>query len=122
MYTLQVKSSFCGSHFLRNYKGKCENLHGHNWDIDVRVRGKELAKEGYLIDFGDIKRELNEILEEFDHRHLNDLEPFDKINPTSENIARIIFEKLKEKLPQNTTLKDVTVWETSNQSASYSED
>ena len=88
MYSLKVESSFSSAHNLRAYKGKCEELHGHNWKVEAAAESRDLDKIGMVMDFKLIKDELNRILDRFDHKYLNKLKPFDKINPTSENIAR----------------------------------
>ncbi len=119
MFVLTVKGGFCGSHYLREYKGKCERLHGHNWDVECRIEGETLTPEGYLIDFTLVKSQLKETLRRFDHNHLNEIEPFDQINPTSENLARVIYEELADKFPPNCRLLDITVWETQGQGATY---
>ena len=118
MYKLKVESGFSSAHNLRAYKGRCEELHGHNWRVEVAAESKELDKIGMVMDFKLIRDELNNILDKLDHKYLNQIKPFDKINPTSENIARFIYEALKAKV---TGLKSVTVWENSTSSATYYE-
>ena len=118
MYSLKVESSFSSAHNLRAYKGKCEELHGHNWKVEAAAESRDLDKIGMVMDFKLIKDELNRILDRFDHKYLNKLKPFDKINPTSENIARFIFEALKSRVAG---LKSITVWENSTSSATYYE-
>ncbi|MCM8793869.1 MAG: 6-carboxytetrahydropterin synthase QueD, partial [Candidatus Omnitrophica bacterium] len=105
------------------YQGKCEALHGHNWKVKATVEGKKLAKNGMLLDFGELKKKLKEVLEELDHKNLNEIEYFKKNNPTSENIARFIFDRLSNRLKETSSrLKKVTVWETDTSSASYYEE
>ncbi len=120
MYKIRVTEFFSGAHFLKNYKGKCENLHGHNWKVIAEVSSEKLNSEGMVIDFLELKRILKEILAKFDHRLLNELEEFKDLNPTSENICYVIYKKLKERL------KDfkirITVFETPFSSASYGEE
>ena len=94
MYELTVESAFEAAHRIENYPGKCARLHGHNWIVEAIVQGKELNELGILIDFKVLKAELNKILDELDHRYLNELENFAKKNPTAENLAKEIFEKL----------------------------
>lgn len=120
MYALTVKGEFAASHSLRDYEGKCKHLHGHTWHVDIVVIGKRLNKVGMLVDFKEIKRELHALLETLDHVHLNDLAYFKKVNPTSENIARYIFDRFKAKL-RTATVKKVTVWESDKSGASYDE-
>ncbi len=118
MYSLKVESNFSSAHNLRAYKGKCEDLHGHNWKIEVVAESENLDKVGMVMDFKLIKNELNNILEKLDHKYLNKIKPFDKTNPTSENIARFIYETLKPKLAG---LKSITVWENPTSCATYYE-
>ena len=120
MFTLKVVKVFSAAHNLRGYKGQCEKLHGHNWKVEVEAAGPKLNKLGMLMDFHDIKAELQAVLDEFDHTYLNEVPPFDKINPTSENLAAHIFKSLNSKLgTRNSKLSRVTVWESDNACASY---
>lgn len=121
MYTLRVKSEFSAAHNLRQYRGKCEALHGHNWKVEAALSAKASGRNGLVLDFHVIKKALKEVLDEFDHAYLNELSYFKKHNPTSENLARYIYERLKGKLrAANCKLEEVTVWESDNCSASYS--
>ena len=117
MYSIKVEASFSSAHNLRGYKGKCEELHGHNWKIEVAVSKKKLDKAGMVLDFKFIKNQLDVVLEKLDHKYLNNLAFFKKVNPTSENIAKYIYDSLK---PKVTSIKSVTVWESENSSATYS--
>ena len=119
MYYLQVEDDFASAHQLREYQGKCENLHGHNWRVLVRVKGEKLDTCGMLLDFGVLKKILKELLDSLDHRFLNDTPPFDTINPTSENLARYLFEQLGLLLPAGVAVHDVTVWESEKCAAMY---
>lgn len=120
MYTVKVKSHFSSAHNLRGYKGKCEDLHGHNWEVEITACSDGLDEMGMVIDFTDLRKVLNDIISELDHKYLNDIEGFNKdVNPTSENIARYIFEEISAKSP-DLRLKEVTVWETDSSSATYS--
>ena len=121
MYEVSVEQSFAAGHALRNYKGKCENVHGHNYKVQFRVFGTELDHAGLLMDFGDLKRILREVIEILDHQFINDIEPFTTLNPSAENIAWYICQKLQEGLPQSNPIEvaEVKVWETDVQSASY---
>ncbi len=119
MYYLTVEDWFSSAHQLREYKGKCENLHGHNWKVELEVAGSELGSVGMLMDFGDLKRILKEIMDRLDHKCLNEIEPFDKINPTSELIAKFIAETAAGKLPAGIVVYQVTVWESEKCRASY---
>ncbi len=123
MYELKTITQFGAAHQLRNYKGKCENLHGHNWKIEVYIRGKDLGDDGLLVDFTVIKNKSKEIIEELDHRFLNDLEYFQKENPSSENIARYIYESLEKVINDDRIrVSRVTAWESDNACATYWED
>jgi len=116
MYEVKVIDQFSAAHKLREYEGKCENLHGHNWKVEVCVRGEKLDKIGMVIDFKELKAVLGKVLGELDHCYLNDLSYFKKVNPTSENIAKFIFDNLKlAKL----SASSVSVWESSNSCATY---
>lgn len=118
MYSLKVESYFSSAHNLRGYKGKCEELHGHNWKVEVTVAKRKLDKLGMVLDFKYLKKELDNILERLDHRYLNDLPYFKKVNPTSENIASYIYRNLKGIIAE---IQSVTVWESDNSSACYRE-
>lgn len=119
MYELKVESSFSAAHHLLNYNGECENQHGHNWKVEVYVKGTTLDKSNLLIDFKVLKKELNEVLKMLDHKDINTLEEFHNISPSSEIISKFIYEKLKQKIP---TISKVSVWETEKACASYFEE
>ncbi len=121
MYSLKVEGNFSSAHNLRGYKGKCESLHGHNWRVEIIVKSGNLNNIGMVLDFKYLKQKLNAVLEEMDHKYLNKLSYFKKmngVNPTSENIAEYIYKKLKKKIPW---LNCVTVWENNTSSATYEE-
>jgi len=118
MYSLRVEGSFSSAHNLRGYKGKCEDLHGHNWRVELCVKSKDLDNIGMVLDFKYLKNKLSIVLEKMDHKYLNKLTYFKRINPTSENIAKYIYNELKSRIP---LLKSVTVWENSTSSATYEE-
>jgi 6-pyruvoyltetrahydropterin/6-carboxytetrahydropterin synthase len=126
-----VEKHFEAAHYLRGYQGKCENVHGHRYRIVVKVRADKLNDIGLAYDFTDLKRHLNAILERFDHVCLNDIVPFDEINPSAENIASTIYNELKEKLSADSfdvaqdrpiTLTAVEAWESPEQGVSYHPD
>ncbi|WP_028843074.1 6-carboxytetrahydropterin synthase QueD [Thermodesulfobacterium thermophilum] len=123
MFRLKVQDSFSSAHFLRNYEGPCEKLHGHNWKVEVVVEGERLNELDILIDFKELKKALKETLKSLDHRLLNDLPYFLEVNPSSERIAQYIFQDLKKKLSLYTNLKikEVTVFETEKACATYFE-
>ncbi|MFH0925002.1 MAG: 6-carboxytetrahydropterin synthase QueD [bacterium] len=123
MYELMIKTDFSAAHQLRNYKGKCENLHGHNWKIEVYLSSDKLNDIGLVVDFGDIKSMVNTVLDEVDHKNLNDLPVFQEQNPSSENIAKWIYTSLEKRLinslSKDIKLTKVTVWESDTACASY---
>ena len=119
MYRIFVKDHFSSAHYLREYKGKCENLHGHNWGVTAEVSAPKL-KKAMVMDFSDLKEKLNRVLKPLDHALLNDLSAFRKTNPTSENIARHIFKELSRLLPRGLRLEGIRISETDNNTASYS--
>ena len=120
MYEITVLSHFAAAHRLRFLHGKCEELHGHNWKIEVSVTSNRLGKEGVAIDFGILKQKLEKVLKPFDHTYLNDLPHFSEREPSSENIAKYIFDKLKQELNRfPVSIKKVTAWESETASASY---
>lgn len=123
MYELMIETSFASAHQLRGYKGKCENLHGHNWKVQAYVTAEKLNEIDIAIDFHDLKRITNEIVSQLDHKFLNDVFPFTEKNPSSENIARWIFDSLKKRLIEyNVKVSAVTVWESETASATYYEE
>jgi 6-pyruvoyltetrahydropterin/6-carboxytetrahydropterin synthase len=120
MYEVSVESHFSAAHSLREYGGKCESLHGHNWKVQVRLRSERLNNLGMVVDFQELKGMLKEVLKELDHKLLNDLDYFKETNPTSENIAKYIFDRLNKPQPGlKAEIKGVTVWETENSSATF---
>jgi len=123
MYEVKVTGEFSASHYLRDYGGKCEKLHGHNWKVTVAYEGVNLDAHGLVIDFKILKECLTRVLEELDHVNLNDLGYFQKFNPSSENIAYYIFMQLSKnpELYHKARLRCVTVSETDTSSASYYE-
>jgi 6-pyruvoyltetrahydropterin/6-carboxytetrahydropterin synthase len=122
MYEVTVEDVFSSAHRLRNYKGKCENLHGHNWKVRVTVSGQNLDNIGLLIDFHVVKEKLRDVIDILDHTDLNSISFFKKINPTSENICFYIYRKMKVVLKKYPVeIKRVDVWENDKQYASYFE-
>jgi 6-pyruvoyltetrahydropterin/6-carboxytetrahydropterin synthase len=110
-YTLTIKEHFDAAHALVGYPGQCRNLHGHTWDIEVSVRGTELDEVGIVYDFQSLKQHLKAVLDRYDHTYLNEVAPFDAINATAENLARVIFDQIEALLPKGVTLVEVAVWE-----------
>ena len=122
MYRLTISSSFAAAHNLVNYQGDCENLHGHNWKVEVTVTARELDKAGLGIDFKLLKKETRELLMTLDHKYLNQLSPFEDISPSSEHIARHLYAELSRCLNNdNIMVQEVTVWESDVARASYYE-
>jgi 6-pyruvoyltetrahydropterin/6-carboxytetrahydropterin synthase len=119
MYELSVVSGFAAAHSLRGYQGECERLHGHNWRVEVRLAAEGLDDLGMVIDFRDLKAALGAVLAELDHRHLNEVPPFDTLNPTTENLCRHIADCLRTELPPHVAVRRVTCWESERCSASY---
>jgi len=120
MYELKISTQFAAAHQLREIRGGCENLHGHNWKIEVSVTGSELGKDGLLIDFRVIKGETKRVIDELDHKFLNELASFENLEPSSENISRHIFESISRKLNiQGVKISKVTAWESDSACASY---
>jgi 6-pyruvoyltetrahydropterin/6-carboxytetrahydropterin synthase len=122
MYRLKVITSFAAAHNLNNYQGECENLHGHNWRVEVSVTASELDKAGLCIDFKILKSEAKELLGRLDHKYLNELECFAGDSPSSENISKFIFTELSKKINNdNVKVEMITVWESDFACASYYE-
>lgn len=122
MYRLKIHTYFAAAHCLTHYQGDCENLHGHNWKVEVAVTARELDKAGLGIDFKILKTETNNLLKTLDHKYLNELPPFMELSPSSENIARYLYLELCNKLNgENIKVEMVTVWESDFASASYYE-
>ena len=122
MFEVAVEQSFASAHALRNYKGRCENVHGHNWKVRVVIEGEKLDATCMLVDFLDVKSLLGEILDRIDHQFLNEIPPFDVVNPSAENIAEYFYRQLTGKLsetPVPVRIREVKIWETEIQSATY---
>jgi 6-pyruvoyltetrahydropterin/6-carboxytetrahydropterin synthase len=122
MYEVSVDETFAAAHNLRNYKGKCENLHGHNYKVRVTLAGKELDAAGLLYDFVHLKQVIQGVIRSLDHRYLNELPPFDVLNPSAENIARFVYDQTAKQIPANangTGVASITVWESDVTSATY---
>jgi len=121
MYEVMIQEEFSAAHALRGYRGKCENLHGHNWKVEVYVRGERLDETGMLVDFKDVKEATREVMRYLDHFNLNELKPFDKeLNPSSEHLAGFILHKVAERINDDSVkVYKVRVWETPSTSATY---
>jgi len=122
MYKLRVTADFSAAHCLNGYPGDCSNLHGHNWKVTVSILCPEQDKIGLTVDFREVKKVLNKVVAEFDHKYLNDIPCFEGKNPTSEELARCFFNKLKQPYQKlGTVLSEVEIWESENSSVAYFE-
>jgi 6-pyruvoyltetrahydropterin/6-carboxytetrahydropterin synthase len=123
MYEVTVEDTFAAGHALRGYKGKCENVHGHNYRVQVTVQGTELDSTGLLVDFVELKRVMRDVIARLDHQFVNDLEPFTVINPSAENMAKYFYDHIAGSLRPETPLRisQVKLWETDTSSATYRE-
>jgi 6-pyruvoyltetrahydropterin/6-carboxytetrahydropterin synthase len=120
MFEISVDYTFAAGHALRGYKGKCENVHGHNYKVRVVVGGEKLNHIGLLMDFVDLRVAIKAMVEKWDHRFLNDLPPFDKLNPSAENMAQVFCEGIDSEVSKHGLhVRSVTVWETDTTSATY---
>ncbi|MCK4994800.1 MAG: 6-carboxytetrahydropterin synthase QueD [Candidatus Omnitrophica bacterium] len=122
MFEISVVMEFSAAHNLRDYKGKCEKLHGHNWQVEVFLSSVDLDKGAMVMDFTRVKKKLKQILKYFDHSYINETEYFSKHNPTSENIAKFIFENMAKQMKRyKCKVTRVSVWETPRSKATYYE-
>ncbi|MFW6456894.1 MAG: 6-carboxytetrahydropterin synthase QueD [Planctomycetota bacterium] len=119
MYELSMETHFSAAHRLREYDGECESLHGHNYNLEVVLEGDELNQTGMLIDFKEAKSIVGTVVNHLDHKYINEIEPFDRINPTTEHIARYICESMEGRLPEHVGVKQVTCWESEKCAARY---
>ena len=126
MFEVAVEKSFAAGHALRGYRGKCENVHGHNYKVRLTLAGDRLDSIGLLYDFVEVKRLLQTIIDRLDHRFMNDVEPFTELNPSAENLARYFYQEVRQGLSGQATeipvrVESVTVWETDTTTATYRE-
>ena len=120
MFEVSAEGTFSAAHALRGYKGKCENVHGHNYRVRVTLAGEQLDANGLLVDFVEVKRAMREVIEKLDHKLLNDVPPFDTVNPSAENMARYFYEEVSRELafaPARVT--EVKLWETDTATVTY---
>jgi len=123
MYEVKIVTQFAAAHRLENFNGKCESLHGHNWKVEVFLAGKDLDGTGLLMDFGLVKARTKEVLEEIDHKYLNELAAFQDRNPSSENLACYLYERLGAVFNYDgVKVRRVDVWESDTSCASYYQD
>lgn len=121
MYELTVEREFSAAHRMRGHPGACARLHGHNYRVLLTVEGEQLGDTGILVDFAELRRICDTILDELDHRDLNEIPPFDTINPSSENLARYLFSRAREALGEQVRVSRVTVYESPTSSVTYRE-
>jgi 6-pyruvoyltetrahydropterin/6-carboxytetrahydropterin synthase len=124
MFEVSVEETFAAGHALRNYRGKCENVHGHNYRVRVVIEGEQLDEAGLLVDFTEVKRILRGIIDRLDHTFLNDVPPFDELNPSAENMARYFYQEIGRDLkggarPSPVRVAEVKIWETDTATATY---
>jgi len=121
MFEVTIEETFAAGHALRNYRGKCENVHGHNYRCQVTMEGEQLDSVGLLVDFVELKRTVHSVLDRLDHQWLNDYPPFNEFNPSAENIAKHIYDEVLKGLPERggVRLAAVKLWETDTASAIY---
>ena len=120
MYYATVIKSFSAAHHLRNYEGKCERMHGHNYKVEMELKSPIVDRSGMVADFGVLRQALDKLLQRFDHQDLNEVKPFDRLNPTAENIAKLVWEEMNLKFnTRKIKVSRVTVWETESSFATY---
>jgi 6-pyruvoyltetrahydropterin/6-carboxytetrahydropterin synthase len=121
MFEVSVEQTFAAGHALRNYKGKCENVHGHNYRVRITMEGDQLDSTGLLVDFLDVKSLIGGVVDYLDHQFINDLPPFDELNPSAENLAKYFYDRVSGGLKNDVLVRvsEVTIWETDTSSAVY---
>jgi 6-pyruvoyltetrahydropterin/6-carboxytetrahydropterin synthase len=120
MYDVTIKKTFSAAHVLKNIGGQCETLHGHNFVVEVTITGSQLNSEGVLVDFRVLKTWTDQVLSTLDHKYMNDIPYFSNVNPSSEQIAKYIFDRIDEQIaPLDLAVAEVTVWESESARASY---
>jgi 6-pyruvoyltetrahydropterin/6-carboxytetrahydropterin synthase len=124
MYEVSAEETFAAGHALRGYRGKCENVHGHNYRVRVVIEGEELDSIGLLVDFSELKQIMRAAIEKLDHQYLNDVPPFDELNPSAENMARYFYREISRELkggsrPNPVRVAEVKIWETDTATATY---
>ncbi|MFQ5663194.1 MAG: 6-carboxytetrahydropterin synthase QueD [Terriglobia bacterium] len=122
MFEIAVEERFAAGHALRGYKGKCENVHGHNYRVRVRLAGERLDTAGLLYDFAELRQRIEAVIRSLDHKFLNEIPPFTETNPSAENIAKYFYDELQRLLgptSNGTALREVTVFETDTTTATY---
>jgi len=122
LYSIFIQTHFDAAHQLHGYPGECCELHGHTWKVEVKVNAYETDEIGISFDFKQLKSITDSVIATFDHKHINQVEPFDKINPTAENLSKYIYEKIEKKLPPQVKISEVTLWESDNYAITYKKD
>lgn len=122
MYELVITDHFSSAHFLREYRGACENLHGHTWKVELAIASHQLDAVGLVIDFKELKARLKQLTDRWDHTCLNDLPEFQEMNPSTENMARWLYEEMGKTLPPEIRMRHVRIWESETASVKYSEE
>ena len=122
MYRIFIETNFAAAHQLHGYKGACSALHGHTWKVRVEIETDQTNEIGISFDFKALKEITEKAIAPLDHQHINDVKPFDKENPTAENLSRYLYHKIKKELPDFVRMSSVTLWESANYAISYSED
>ncbi|MDB4098970.1 6-carboxytetrahydropterin synthase QueD [Candidatus Thioglobus sp.] len=122
MFALKIVTDFASAHSLRDYPGDCARLHGHNWQVEVSVCSQVLDDSGIAIDFREIKKQTKLVVKRLDHQYLNEIKPFDVLNPTAENIAKYFFDEIALLITnKDVKVKEVMIWETPRSAVTYSE-
>jgi 6-pyruvoyltetrahydropterin/6-carboxytetrahydropterin synthase len=122
LYSIFIKTHFDAAHQLHGYPGECCELHGHTWKIGVKVTAEETDKIGISFDFKKLKSITESVISAFDHKHINQVKPFDTVNPTAENLSQYIYQKIAEQLPRQVKMSEVTLWESDNYALTYREE
>jgi len=121
MYRLSIDKTISAAHYLRDYEGPCARIHGHNWKVRVQVAATQLDKTGIVIDFDELEKITWQIIGRFDHQNLNEVHPFDNLNPTAENIVKYFYDQIRSVLPKGVKLDSVILWENETYRVSYAE-
>lgn len=121
MFEVAVQETFAAGHALRAYKGKCENVHGHNYRVEIIIAGERLDSIGLLVDFAEVKKLIRKVVARLDHQFINDLEPFDVLNPSAENLAKYFYDEVSAGLGggESVRVEKVKLWETDTTYATY---
>ena len=119
MFKVEITTHFAASHMLHGYEGACRALHGHTWKVETEVSTNTMDDTGISVDFKKLKEMTNSIISRFDHKHINDVPPFDTINPTAEHLAKYIYDNLEKMLPESVSMSRVTIWESEKYALTY---